>query len=107
MSDKPRLRSIGLEQPETRGWVTGKFVLEVKEDARRDRELAVELAPGAVASDARADAAADAILDVLRRLNSEFASYVPPERQRPRVALRATGDPGYFPAGVKHRYARK
>jgi phenylacetate-CoA ligase len=105
----PETVSIGLEQPETRGWVTGKFVLEVKEDARRDRELhvAVELAPGAAPSDARADAAAGAILEVLRRLNSEFASYVPPERQRPRVALRPAGDPEYFPAGVKHRYARK
>jgi phenylacetate-CoA ligase len=67
----------------------------------------VELAPGADASQARADAAADAIVVVLRRLNSEFASDVPAERQRPHVTLCRAGDPQYFPAGVKHRYVRK
>ncbi len=105
----PETVSIALEQPETRGWVTGKFVMEVKEDAARDRQLhvAVELAPGAEAGDARVDLAADAIVKVLRRLNSEFAGYVPPERQRPRVTLWPAGHPEYFPAGVKHRYARK
>ncbi len=105
----PETVSIALEQPETRAWVTGKFVMEVKEDAARDRQLcvAVELAPGAEASDARADLAADAIVKVLRRLNSEFASYVPPERQRPRVTLWPAAHPEYFPVGVKHRYARK
>jgi phenylacetate-CoA ligase len=105
----PETVSIALEQPETRDWVTGKFVLEVKEDAQRDRLLHVdvELAPGAAESDARRDAAADAIVAVLRRLNSEFASYVPPDRQRPRVSLWPAGHPERFPAGVKHRYARK
>jgi phenylacetate-CoA ligase len=105
----PETVSIALEQSETRDWVTGKFVMEVKEDAQRDRQLhvAVELAPGAEATDARRDAAAEAILKVLLRLNSEFAGYVPPERQRPRVTLWTAGDPKYFPAGVKHRYARK
>ncbi len=105
----PETVAIGLEQPETRAWVTGKFVLEVNEDAARDRELhvLVELAPGVDASATRADAAAGAILAVLRRLNSEFASYVPAERQRPRVTLRPAGDPAYFPAGVKHRYVRR
>jgi phenylacetate-CoA ligase len=89
--------------------VTGKFVMEVKEDAQRDLHLhvAVELAPGAGATDARRDAAAEAIVKVLRRLNSEFAAYVPSDRQRPRVTLWPAGDPQYFPAGVKHRYARK
>ncbi len=105
----PETVSIALEQPETRAWVTGKFVMEVKEDAAHDRQLhvAVELARGAEASDARVDLAAEAIVKVLRRLNSEFASYVPPERQRPRVTLWPAGHPEYFPPGVKHRYARK
>jgi phenylacetate-CoA ligase len=105
----PETVSIALEQPGTREWVTGKFVLEVKEDASRDRRLhvAVELAPGAEASDARSRLVEEEILKVLRRLNSEFASYVPPERQRAAVALLPAGDPDYFPAGVKHRYARK
>jgi phenylacetate-CoA ligase len=105
----PETVSIGLEQPDTRGFVTGKFVLEVKEDVGLDRWLhvAVELAPGAEASEARADVVADAIRAVLRRINSEFAGYVPPERQRPRVSLRPAGDPEWFPIGVKHRYVRR
>jgi phenylacetate-CoA ligase len=105
----PDTVSIALEGPGVREWVTGKFVLEVKEDAARDRELwvAVELAPGAAASDERERAVAVAIAEVLRRLNSEFAAYVPPERQRPRVTLWPAGHPEYFPVGVKHRYARK
>jgi phenylacetate-CoA ligase len=105
----PETVSIALEQPETRDWVTGKFVMEVKEDAARDRHLhvAVELAPGAEASADRVSVVADAIVGVLRRLNSEYASYVPPERQRPEVSLWPAGHPEYFPQGVKHRYARK
>jgi phenylacetate-CoA ligase len=102
---------IGLEQPAIRERVTGKFVLEVREDERRDRALwiAVELSarganepPGPLC-----DAVADAVLAVLLRLNSEFAHYVPPERQRPRITLWPTGHPEYFPVGVKHRYSRQ
>jgi phenylacetate-CoA ligase len=105
----PETVSIALEARETRDWVTGKFVMEVEEDVDRDRQLhvAVELAPGAEASEARENLAADGIASVLRRLNSEFASYVPPERQRPRVTLWPAGHAEYFPPGVKHRYARR
>jgi phenylacetate-CoA ligase len=105
----PETVSIALEQPGTREWVTGKFVMEVTEDAARDRHLAidVELAPGAAPSDARRDLVADEIVKVLCRLNGEFASYVPPARQRPRVTLRPAGDPEHFPPGVKHRYVRR
>lgn len=105
----PDTVSIGLEQPETRAFVTGKFVLEVKEDAERNRRLtiAVELASGVAAEPGLADRIADAILTVLLRLNSEFANYVPAERRLPVVTLWPAGDPEYFPAGVKHRYARK
>jgi phenylacetate-CoA ligase len=104
----PETVSIALEQAGTRDWVTGKFVIEVQEDAQRDRQLhvTVELAPGAEPSEARLAAVADEIVKVLRRLNSEFASYVPPERQRPIVTLLPTGDAQYFPVGVKHRYVR-
>ena len=42
----------------------------------------------------------------LLRLTSEFAHYVPAERQLPEVVLRPAGDPEYFPVGVKHRYTR-
>lgn len=105
----PENVSVGLEQPEIRAWVTGKFVLEVKEDAARNRFLAiaVELAPNVSASDDKQQAIAASILAQLRRLNSEFAHYVPAEYQQPQITLRPPGDPDYFPIGVKHRYTRK
>lgn len=105
----PEMVASGLEQPAVKEWVTGKFVMEVKEDARRDRQLtiAVELAPGAAASDERVALAAESILASLLRLNSEFANFVPTERRRPEVTLWPAGDPGYFPVGVKHRYSRR
>lgn len=101
---------IGLEQPAIRELVTGKFVLEVREDDDRNRALwiAVELSPaGAHASpEPLGDAIAEAILASLLRLNSEFANYVPAARQRPRITLWPAGHPEYFPVGVKHRYSR-
>jgi phenylacetate-CoA ligase len=105
----PENVTVGLEQPEISGWVTGKFVLESREDADRNRFLSVvvELAPGVESSAAKEQAIAESILTQLRRLNSEFASYVPAEYQLPRVSLAPIGDPEYFPVGVKHRYTRK
>jgi phenylacetate-CoA ligase len=107
----PEMVGVALEQPETREWVTGKFVMEVKEDDARNPSLfvAVELAP---ARQHQPDAGfrevvADAVLAALLRLNSEFANYVPPERRRPVVTLWPAGHAEYFPAGVKHRYSRK
>lgn len=101
----PENVTVGLEQPGISDTVTGKFVIESVEDADRDRMLriTVETAPGATA-----DAAliAESVRAQLVRLNSEFAHYVPVERQLPEVALRPAGDPEYFPAGVKHRYTR-
>jgi phenylacetate-CoA ligase len=47
-----------------------------------------------------------AIVAALRRLNSEFAHYVPAQDQTPGVDLRECGDPEYFPVGVTHRYTR-
>jgi phenylacetate-CoA ligase len=105
----PENVTVGLEQPEISGWTTGKFVLEVTEDADRDRHLTVtiELAPGEEPGPGRARLAAESIRAHLCRLNSEFAHYVPEKRQMPQVVLRPAGDPGYFPRGVKHRYTRK
>jgi phenylacetate-CoA ligase len=105
----PENVTVGLEQPGVREWVTGKFVLEVKEDANRNRFLSVvvELAPGVEDGPERREAVAASISAHLVRLNSEFAHYVPPERRSPVVTLAATGDPEYFPAGVKHRYTRR
>lgn len=104
----PEQITIGLEQPSVAQWVTGKFVMESREDADRDRSLviAVELAPGVSGTERMRQTIAESIASQLRRLNSEFAHYTPPERQIPHVSLHPAGDPEYFPPGVKHRYSR-
>jgi phenylacetate-CoA ligase len=104
----PENVTVGLEQPAVSDWVTGKFVLDVTEDADHDRRLRVivELAPGADADPDRERVLAASIRTELRRLNSEFANYVPDDRQTPTIELRPAGDPEYFPPGVKHRYTR-
>jgi phenylacetate-CoA ligase len=104
----PENIAVGLEQPEVSGSVTGKFVMEVVEDAARDRHLTVtvELAPGEKPSDEIAQGVGASILAQLLRLNSEFANYVPVPQQVPFVRLREAGDPEYFPPGAKHRYTR-
>jgi phenylacetate-CoA ligase len=101
----PENVTVGLEQPGISDTVTGRFVIESVEDADRDRRLriTVETAPGATADAGRI---AGSVRAQLRRLNSEFAHYVPEERQLPDVVLRPPGDPEYFPVGVKHRYTR-
>ena len=105
----PENVTVGLEQPAVIDWLTGKFVLEVREDARGDKYLSVtaELRPGIEANDGMANALADSIRTQLLRLNSEFSHYVPPERQTPAVMLLGFGDAEYFPVGVKHRYTRR
>jgi len=105
----PENVTVGLEQPPIDRWVTGKFVMQAREDDDRNRYLSivVELGPGVEASQTKADEIARSIVRHLLRLNSEFANYVPPERQLPRVELAAQGDPDYFPIGVKHRYTRR
>lgn len=99
---------VGLEQPQIREWVTGKFVMEIEEDADKNRFfcVVVELAPGVTGNEEKRNAIATSIHTQLLRLNSEFANYVPPEYQIPQVSLTPTGDPEYFPVGVKHRYTR-
>jgi phenylacetate-CoA ligase len=105
----PENVTVGLEQPVIREWVTGKFVLQVQEDADKNRFLSVvvELAPSVEGGEEKKQTITSSILTQLKRLNSEFANYVPPEYQTPKVALAPTGDPEYFPVGVKHRYTRK
>jgi phenylacetate-CoA ligase len=106
----PETISLGLEQPEVRARVTGKFVMQVKEGSADDKPrltVAVELANGASGDEAFVEAVAAAILVQLRRLNSEFTNYVPAAIQKPLVELYPTGHPEYFPVGVKHRYSRK
>jgi phenylacetate-CoA ligase len=105
----PEMVSVGLEQPELVAHVTGKFVMQVVPDADQNLELviAVELAAGIHGDAVLEDAIASSILAQLLRLDPEFASYVPKERQRPRITLHAAGDPEYFPVGVKHRYSAR
>jgi phenylacetate-CoA ligase len=104
----PENIAVGLEQQPIASWVTGKFVMESREDAARDRYLAiaVELAPGVTGSEEIRDEISRSIAAQLRRLNSEFAHYTPRERQLPWITLHRSGDPEYFPPGVKHRYSR-
>jgi phenylacetate-CoA ligase len=104
----PENVTVGLEQSPICEWVTGKFVMQIRETADRNAELSivVELAPGEAKTDERVEAIADAIRYHLRRLNSEFAHYVPESNQTPQIELRLTGDVEYFPVGVKHRYTR-
>ena len=99
---------VGLEQPQIREWVTGKFVMEIKEDSDKNRffSIVVELAPDVEGDEVKRNAIATSIHAQLLRLNSEFANYVPPEYQIPQVTLAPTGDPEYFLVGVKHRYKR-
>jgi len=100
----PENVSGAVERDDVNAWVTGKFVVYVDEEPRL--RVVVELAPGAEPPPGATDLLAEAVRSDLRRLNSEFANYVPDERQTPIVELRPPGDPEYFPAGVKHRYTR-
>jgi phenylacetate-CoA ligase len=105
----PENVTVGLEQEGIKEWVSGKFVLEVKEITDQDKALSVvvELAPSVNPKAEIVDAIAASIRNQLIRLNSEFANYVPAQFQTPRVTLAPTGDPEYFPLGVKHRYTRR
>jgi phenylacetate-CoA ligase len=105
----PENISVGLEQAAVRDWVSGKFVLQVVETADRNEALniVVELLPDVAGDEVKRDAIADVIVQQLRRLNSEFANYVPAEFQQPRIVLKPFGDAEWFPVGVKHRYTRK
>ncbi|MEO1183894.1 MAG: phenylacetate--CoA ligase family protein [Cyanobacteria bacterium J06636_27] len=104
----PENIKVGLEQPVISEWVTGKFVMQIQEDADKNNFLSivVELAPKIEPSEEKKQAVANSILAQLKRLNSEFANYVPAEYQTPQVRLLPMGEPQYFPQGVKHRYTR-
>jgi phenylacetate-CoA ligase len=105
----PENVTVGLEQPVIKEWVTGKFVLQVIEDVDKNRFLSVtvELAPNVEISEDKKQQITTSILSQLKRLNSEFANYVPQKYQMPQVTLKLHGDVEYFPLGVKHRYTRR
>jgi phenylacetate-CoA ligase len=105
----PETISLALEKPALSRWVTGKFVMEVKEGlADRPRfTVALELADKEATDPTRIDLAEREILDTLLTRNSEYANYVSKDDQRPVVTLWSKGHPDYFPVGVKHRYSRR
>jgi phenylacetate-CoA ligase len=104
----PENIAVGLEHELVRDWVTGKFVMQIIEDENGNRFLSVvvELAPDVEPDLNKAQHISQSILAQLRRLNSEFANYVPTEYQQPRIDLKQMGDPDFFPIGVKHKYTR-
>lgn len=105
----PENVTVGLEQSPVCDWVTGKFVMQVREDFDQNKILSIviELAPNVNQTETMQETIANSILYHLRRLNSEFAHYVPEVYQTPQILLKATGDPDYFPPGIKHRYTRQ
>ena len=104
----PENIQVGIEQPGIKDWVTGKFVMEIKQDERANSlfTIAVELVPGLNKHEEMENAIAFSIYTQLIRLNSEYANYVAPQYQLPRVTLYEFGNQEYFPVGVKHRYTR-
>ncbi len=104
----PENVAVGIEQPNVASALTGKFVLEVAHDEQLKAylKITVELAAGASGSEPLRQAVTLSVHEALLRVNSEYANYVPPEAQRPRVTLLSNGDSAYFPTGVKHRYTR-
>lgn len=104
----PENIQVGIEQPEVKDWVTGKFVMEIKQDDRANSlfTIAVELVPGLRENEDIRNAIALSIYTQLIRLNSEYANYVAPQYQLPHINLYPFGNKEYFPTGVKHRYTR-
>jgi phenylacetate-CoA ligase len=105
----PENVTVGLEQPDISRWITGKFVLEVRQTPAGDSCLSVtvELLPGQGADPEKERRIAESIEKELLRLNSEFVHYVPADRRRVLITLRSFEDIEYFPPGVKHRYSRR
>jgi phenylacetate-CoA ligase len=104
----PENIQVGIEQPGIRDWVTGKFVMEIKQDEQANSifTIAVELIPGLTKNEDIENAIAFSIYTQLIRLNSEYANYVAPQHQLPHITLYEYGNQEYFPLGVKHRYRR-
>ena len=100
---------VGLEQEMITRWVTGKFVMEVREseDGLQILHIVVELLPNITGNAEKQSAIAHSIRSQIIRLNSEFANYVPETRQIPQIELLPFAEPKNFPVGVKHRYTRK
>jgi phenylacetate-CoA ligase len=108
----PEQIGLALEQKEVSGWVTGKFVMAVKFDADQNAfwevviELAESMKPEQMVSCCSDALMASRIQQHVVQVNSEFAHYVPRDKQLPSVRYLSKGDPVYFPVGVKHRTTR-
>jgi phenylacetate-CoA ligase len=104
----PENIAVGVEQPEVERNLTGKFVVEVVETAEHDSvlQVTVELVGNQQANAELANSVQRCIGDHLARVNSEYANYVPKDRQVVSVVLLPLGEANYFPVGVKHRYTR-
>lgn len=100
---------LGLERPEFNGLISSKFVMEVKFDDKAHEyiHIVIECLPDVTLNDSQKKAISQSILFQLRRLNSEFAHYVPEQRQKPVLDFKPFADPEFFPKGIKHRYTRK
>jgi phenylacetate-CoA ligase len=97
----------GLHRPELAGKVTGKFVLEVVDDAgSAGLRVTVELGRDVDVTPALTSAVRESIVEHLVAQNSEYAHYVPEARRAPELVLKPFGDPADFPPGAKHRYTR-
>lgn len=105
----PENVAVGIEQPALLEALSGKFVMQIMQDADQNPilDIAVELLPRQSPSEALSADVAASIQRQLERLNSEFQNYAPAERRRPRVRLLPHADASYFPVGVKHRYTRQ
>ena len=106
----PENIAVGLEQPDVAPW-THRQVRRHR--ARGAGQGAAALCRGGMRRrtwrliPARNRPWQNSILAQLLRLNTEFANYTPAEFRRPLVEMKPTGDPEWFPVGVKHRYSRR
>ena len=98
---------VGLEQPCFYGKITGKFTLNTTSDISEKRLLLkVEMFKDVKPTEELKLMIIESVVKELKRLNSEFANYVPAEMQAPLVELLDYGDPYQFPIGVKHVYIK-
>ena len=104
----PENIAIGLESDAIKNLVTGKYVMQILEDEKRNLhfKITVELMNGIEPDEEKKSKIGDSILASILHINSEYRHYVPAEYQMPVIELRKTGDSEYFPTGVKHRYVR-
>jgi phenylacetate-CoA ligase len=92
-------------------YVTGKFTLETVYDSKHDQHLAIqiELKRNATIPKAIHSTMLHTLVDSLRKNNSEYRelSDFIKKRADPSLIFWPTGDPKYFPVGIKQKWVRK